>query len=143
MAILSKRHVKDISSIIEKILFLCSYHVYFILWNKSKSMLQSKIKDLTFQASSLHHFLFLKLSPMRDGQFMTSTQKGGSMKFVKCLQIVLFDCFRQHIYCLKLYEKQCSESNMLTMYLELFVENSSSDVVNTLLNTIIYLFWRL
>ena len=36
-------------------------------------------------------------------------------------------------------EKQCSKSNMLTIELEFFLENSSSAFVYTLLNTVIYL----
>ena len=72
LAILSNRHLKDI-----------------ILWNKSKKVLQNKMKDLTFEVSHLSiSFFFLKSYPMRDQTFMTPTQKGEKLKFVKCLQIL-------------------------------------------------------
>ena len=53
-------------------------------------MLQNKIKDLTFEVSHLSIIFFKKLFPIRDQTFMTSTQKGGNLKFIQCLWILLF-----------------------------------------------------
>ena len=39
----------------------------------------------------------------------------------------------------KLSKKRCSESNILTIDHKLFLENSNSAAVNTILNTVIYL----
>ena len=41
-------YLKTISQSIQNFLNLYSYHAYFILWDKSKNVLQEEMKDWTF-----------------------------------------------------------------------------------------------
>ena len=96
MAILSKkkkkRHLKDISSIISNILFLCSYHVYFILRNKSKERVTEGNKRFNLQSLQSLHSLFLKILSIRNQTFLTLTQRKIEevLKLVRWLPIILF-----------------------------------------------------
>ena len=85
------RNLKGISQSYKTFLFLYFYHVYFILWNKSKKDVTQKYKGFNLWSFRPLHFLKI-LFPVRDQKFITFTQRGSGefLKLVTCLQMLLF-----------------------------------------------------
>ena len=85
------RNLKGISQSYKTFLFLYFYHVYFILWNKSKKGVTQKYKGFNLWSFWPLHFLKI-LFPVRDQKFITFTQRGSGefLKLVTCLQMLLF-----------------------------------------------------
>ena len=66
-------------------------YISFCETNK-KNVLQKVIKDLPYEVSDPFPQFFKNFFPVRDQTFMTSTRRRGGevLKFVTCLQILLF-----------------------------------------------------
>ena len=86
----SKRHFLNHIKHFVSLFLSCTFFMFFyVLWNKSKNLLGNKMKDLTLKSLISPSLSFFKIISY-DGPNIYDIHKGGNLKFIKCLRILLF-----------------------------------------------------